>query len=182
VADPRDVLRTISGEGIVLRAFADADLPRLLEIFADPEVVRWNPGPTTADEVCAWTQRRNDWTDGDHASWAIVDPDGTLLGSVSLYEIDPDQRKAEIGYQTAPWARGRGVAAAAVRIVVRAAFDALGLHRVTLYHAVENEASCRVALRAGFQLEGTLRQGYRYGDGAYHDEHVHGLLASDVKS
>ena len=48
-------------------------------------------------------------------------PDGTLLGSVSLYEIDPDQRKAEIGYQTAPWARGRGVAAAAVRIVVRAA-------------------------------------------------------------
>jgi RimJ/RimL family protein N-acetyltransferase len=74
------------------------------------------------------------------------------------------------------------VAAAAVRIVVREAFDTLDLHRVTLYHAVENEASCRVALRAGFQLEGTLRQGYRYGDGTYHDEHVHGLLASDVKS
>jgi RimJ/RimL family protein N-acetyltransferase len=64
---------------------------------------------------------------------------------------------------------------------VGAAFDVLDLHRVTLYHAVDNEASCRVAVRAGFQLEGRLRQGYRYGDGTYHDEHVHGLLAADVR-
>jgi RimJ/RimL family protein N-acetyltransferase len=179
VANARDVPRTISGEGVVLRAFADSDVPRLVELFADPDVARWNPGPTTLEEVRAWVQRRNDWAEGDHASWAVSDADGTLLGSVSLYKIDPEQRKAEIGYQTAPWARRRGVAVGAVNAVVRAAFDTLDLHRVTLYHAVDNEASCRVALRAGFQLEGLLRQGYRYGDGAYHDEHVHGLLASD---
>jgi RimJ/RimL family protein N-acetyltransferase len=159
VANARDVPRTISGGGLVLRAFADSDIPRLAELFADPDVTRWNPGPTTIEEVRAWVQRRNDWDAGDHFSWAVSDADGTLLGSVSLYHIDPEQRKAEIGYQTAPWARRRGVAVWAV-----------------------NEASCRVALRAGFQLEGLLRQGYRYGDGTYHDEHVHGLLASDIQA
>jgi RimJ/RimL family protein N-acetyltransferase len=181
MTSPGEALRTLAGAGIVLRSFADSDMAGLTELFADPEVTRWNPGPTTAEEIRAWVDRRNDWTGGDHTSWAVSDPDGTLLGSVSLYKIDPDQRKAEIGYQTAPWARRRGVAAAAVDAAVRAAFDGLGLHRLTLYHAVENEASCRVATRTGFQLEGLLRQGYRYGDGSYHDEHVHGLLAVDVR-
>jgi RimJ/RimL family protein N-acetyltransferase len=172
----------MSGDGIVLRAFVDSDIPRLVDMFSDPEVARWNPGPITLDEVRAWAEHRNDWTGGDHASWAVSDPDGTLLGSVSLYKIDSYQQKAEIGYQTAPWARRRGVAVAAVNTTIRAAFDVLALHRVVLFHAVDNEASCRVALRAGFQLEGLLRQGYRYGDGTYHDEHVHGLLASDVRT
>lgn len=172
----------MSGEGVILRSFADADVPMLVELFADAEVARWNPGPITVDEIRAWVNRRNDWAGGEHASWAVSDPDGVLLGSISLYKIDPDQKKAEIGYQTAPWARRRGVAAAAVNTAVRAAFDGIGLHRLTLYHAVDNDASCRVAIRTGFQLEGLLRQGYRYGDGTYHDEHVHGLLAADVRA
>ncbi len=37
-----------------------------------------------------------------------------------------------------------------------------------------------MATAAGFMHEGTLRQSYRYPDGRYHDEHLHGILASDV--
>ncbi len=66
---------------------------------------------------------------------------------------------------------GRGLAVA---------FDELGLHRVYLYHAVENPGSCGVARAAGFVQEGTLRQSYRYADGAYHDEHLHALLSTDL--
>jgi RimJ/RimL family protein N-acetyltransferase len=62
----------------------------------------------------------------------------------------------------------------------RFAFDELGLHRVYLYHAVENPGSCGVARAAGFVQEGTLRQSYRYADGAYHDEHLHALLSTDL--
>jgi len=28
--------------------------------------------------------------------------------------------------------------------------------------------------------EGTLRESFRYADGVYHDEHLHGLLAADA--
>jgi RimJ/RimL family protein N-acetyltransferase len=44
---------------------------------------------------------------------------------------------------------------------------------------VENAASCGVARKAGFLLEGTLRESYRYADGRFHDEHLHARLATD---
>ena len=59
------------------------------------------------------------------------------------------------------------------------AFEALGLARLQLVHAVDNVASCRVATAAGFALEGTLRSSYLDGWGIRHDEHVHGRLAGD---
>jgi RimJ/RimL family protein N-acetyltransferase len=69
-----------------------------------------------------------------------------------------------------------------VRAATGFAFSQLGLHRVYLYHAVENPGSCGVARAAGFLHEGTLRRSYRYGDGAYHDEHLHARLSTDVIS
>jgi len=79
----------------------------------------------------------------------------------------------------APWARGQGIATLAVRTVADWAFGFLGLTRLQLIHAVENPASCRIAEKAGFLLEGTMRSSYRYGDGKLHDEHIHGRLATD---
>jgi len=79
----------------------------------------------------------------------------------------------------APAARGRGVGTAALGAAARFAFQALGLHRVELFHALENEASCRLAERTGFRLEGVHRDAFRYGDGVLRTEHTHARLASD---
>jgi len=62
---------------------------------------------------------RNDWSDGSHASCAISDPSGELLGSVSLHQIDLEQADAEVGYWVAQWARGQGRGAAAVAAAAR---------------------------------------------------------------
>jgi RimJ/RimL family protein N-acetyltransferase len=172
----------LDGPGLVLRGFLPDDRPALLEAFADEDIARWNPlpgGAAPSDAATQWWQRRNDWSAGDHASWAVADPGGQLLGSVSLFRIDFDQGDAEAGYWIAPWARGRGGGASALGMAARFAFGELGLHRVHLYHAMENQPSCRVAVTAGFLLEGTLRKSYRYADGDYHDEHLHGRLSSD---
>ena len=171
--------------GVALRAFEWDDEPDLAAALADPAVVAWNPGP--AEGVEAFLRERNDWSAGTHASWAVAAPGtqpgaggrGRLLGSVSLHEIDRDQGDAEVGYWVAPWARGRGVGAAAAAAAAAYGFGRLGLHRVYLFHSVHNPASCAVAERAGFLLEGTLRQSYRYPDGRRHDEHLHARLAGD---
>lgn len=55
------------------------------------------------------------------------------------------------------------------------AFDR-GLHRVHLEHSVGNPASCRVAERAGFTLEGTQRSAALHLDG-WHDMHLHARVA-----
>lgn len=165
-----------------LRAFVAADLPDLLAAFADPEIARWNPGPESPDQAAAaqdWMDRRNDWSAGTHASWAIADADGRLCGSVSLHELDRDQLDSEIGYWLAPWARRRGLGTQAVGLAGRYGFRTLGLRRIYLFHAVDNPSSCRLAGAAGYLLEGELRQSHRYPDGRYHDEHLHARLAGD---
>ena len=96
-----------------------------------------------------------------------------------LHKFDVEQGDADAGYWIAPWARGRGTGAVALATAAGFAFTDLQLHRLHLYHAVENVRSCRVAAAAGFTLEGRLRQSHRYADGDYHDEHLHARLATD---
>lgn len=169
----------VRGEGLLLRAYTAADAPALESAFADPDTRRWNPPPDPLD-VEAWWRRRADWSNGAHVTWAVADPaDDTLLGDVSVHELDPVQGTAEIGYTVLPAARGRGVARRAVRLATDWVFAELPIVRVQLLHATGNAASCAVALAAGFVLEGTLRSSYVYGDGARHDEHVHARLATD---
>jgi RimJ/RimL family protein N-acetyltransferase len=170
---------TIEAPGLVLRAFADADVPDLLAAFADEEIARWNPGPAGPEAAAEFVAGRNDWSGAQHASWAVADLSDRLIGSVSLHRIDPDQRDAELGYWIGPWARRRGNAVRATSLATSFGFTELGLHRVYLYHAVENSASCAVAVAAGFAHEGTLRQSFRYADGTYHDEHLHARLSTD---
>ena len=136
-------------------------------------------GATTLAAARQWCARRADWTDGGHASWLVKDTAGTLVGQVSLFHLDADQLSCEAGYWVVPGARRRGVATAALQAAARFGFGALGLHRVELFHAVQNVGSCRTALTAGFRLEGTHRASYRYGDGRHHDEHSHARLATD---
>lgn len=181
VTSPSDDLRTLVADGLVLRPYTEDDLGDLIRAFADPLIVAWNPGPgTEPGSVRDYMRRRNDWDDGTHLSWCIADPGGQLLGAVSVHSIDREQEDGEVGYWVAPWGRGHHVAARAVQIVAATAFGEAALHRLHLLHAVDNEASCRVAARAGFLLEGHLRRSYRYGNGDYHDEHLHARLATDA--
>ena len=166
---------------LLLRPWREDDVDDYVAAVQDPTTRVWaGPYPESREELAAILARRRDWSAGDHASWAVVDAGtGELLGSVSLHLIDRDQADAEMGYWTAPGARGRGVAGASVEAACRWGFTELGLHRVQLYHAVENTASGRVAEKAGFTLEGRLRQSHRYGDGRHHDELLWGRLADD---
>lgn len=177
---PAAQLVPVDAGGVTLREYRPDDQADLLAALADHEIARWNPGPTGPHAAEEFMRSRNDWSGTDHASWAVADASDRLVGSVSLHEIDADQADAEIGYWIAPWARRRGHATRAVIAASRFAFTRLGLHRLYLYHAVDNPHSCAVACAAGFVHEGTLRQSYRYTDGLYHDEHLHGLLAADI--
>jgi RimJ/RimL family protein N-acetyltransferase len=165
---------------VVLRPWAEDDLDALWSALQDPEIRLWNgSGSGSREEARELIERRNDWSDGTHASWAIAEPTGELLGSVSIHRIDPEHASAEIGYWTAPLARGRGAATAGVAAACAWAYDAVPLERIQILHAVENAGSARVAEKAGFTLEGRMRRSYRYADGVLHDELVWSRLRDD---
>ena len=84
--------------------------------------------------------------------------EGALLGGSGLHRIDWLVGKFEIGYWLHLEHRGRGLMAEVVRAMTRMAFDTLGARRVEIRMDDLNEPSWRVAERAGFTLEGVLRQ------------------------
>jgi RimJ/RimL family protein N-acetyltransferase len=84
----------------------------------------------------------------------------------------------EIGYWVAPWARGRGIASEAARLLAAQAF-AIGIPRLELRTDQENLASQRVALAAGFVREGLARGAGQGRDGSRYDQIVWARLATD---
>lgn len=179
---PLDPVEIAAGR-FQLRPPSEAEAADALAMLRDPAVRQWNPAPQVVDleTARAWCRSGADWSQGTHATFSVLDATtGRLLGNVSLWGIDlADQRSALVGYRTAPWARGQGVAPDGVDAVTRWAFGALGVERIGLPHAVANPASCRVAEKCGYRLEGTSRKAFRDEDGVRHDEHLHARLATD---
>src|SRR5204863_10179107 len=114
---------------------------------------------------------------GDRGSFAVAEPedDVRLLAAMSIQRIFRGGT-GEIGYWTAPWARGHGVMTRAVRLLARWSFSEFHLRRIELVIAVDNHGSNRVAERAGFTREGNLRQ-YRDDKGDWRDHYMWSLLA-----
>ena len=81
----------------------------------------------------------------------------TLVGSSGLQGIDWDVPKFEIGYWCRTGFTGRGYMTEAVLGITAFAFDVLGARRVEIRCDSRNLPSAKVAERAGFLLEGELR-------------------------
>jgi signal transduction histidine kinase len=156
--DPPDPL--LGDEVILLRPPVPADAAAIAAACADPEIARWIPVPVpyTIEDARAFIEgATEDWSTGASATFAIVDrARDELLGMVGLHRGDRPGR-VSVGYWLAPGARGRGAATRAVRLVVAWAFADPGLTRLELTTLVGNDASGRVATRAGFRREGILR-------------------------
>ncbi|WP_422774304.1 GNAT family N-acetyltransferase [Plantactinospora sp. WMMC1484] len=184
---PADSLRTIrqprldAAGGLELRPWRATDAATVREAFGCPQIQRWHLRRMDSDaEACDWTaQWPERWVAGTDASWAVVEERSDRpLGQVGLREIRLEQASAELSYWVLPVARGQGLAGRAVRALQAWAFDRLGLHRLDLRHSTANHASCRVAGKLGFPVEGTLRGAWRHADG-WHDVHLHARLRDE---
>lgn len=112
------------------------------------------------------------WIDETAASWAITASDASVIGRMTLGAVDLAAGQADVRYWVVPAARGRRVASRALSLLSTWAMADLRLHRLELEHSTRNPRSCRVADRAGYQLEGTKRSQTLHRDG-WHDMHLH---------
>ncbi|MFB7047026.1 GNAT family N-acetyltransferase [Streptomyces microflavus] len=167
-------------EGFLLRGWLPSDASAVLHAFAPPEMDRQTDRPV--DDMAgalAWigdrTRERGSRTG---YSWAVVGEEGEPLGCVAVDAVNRIHDTGWISYWTTGTARGRGVATAGVRALARWAFGELGLYRLEVGHRTDNPASCRVAERSGFALEGVERGRLRYGQVRY-DLERHARLADD---
>ncbi|MGW0750738.1 GNAT family N-acetyltransferase [Streptomyces sp. NPDC002587] len=142
----------LSGEGLVLRDWTEADLAAMPELFDHPDIAYWTPIVSPFDEEAARKRLHRDRQlrkDGTAILLAITVDGGAPLGEVMLRRAPEG---TEIGYAVGPAHRGRGLAVRAVRVMAAYAFEQLGTDQVVLELEAENAASVAVATRAGFRL------------------------------
>ncbi|HEY3955037.1 MAG TPA: GNAT family N-acetyltransferase [Streptosporangiaceae bacterium] len=159
------VAATGNAPSLLLRPWTHDDVPALVAAHRDPLIRRWLRHPMTTVEQArqAIGARQADIRAGTAFSFAVLaaadGSPGDLVGGVSLRGVGGAAVNGEVGYWVAAAARGRGVAPRALRAMCDWAFGSSRfpvLERLRLIHTVGNEASCRVAGKAGFALSTLL--------------------------
>lgn len=170
------------GGGFLARPWLYGDASFLQRTFLDPDIQKWHVRRIDSDDeardwLAGWAHR---WEQETDASWAIARTEtDEAIGQVGFRDVRLGEARAQMSYWVDVDARGQGTASRAAAAVAGWGMTVLGLQRVGLAHAVSNLGSCRVAQRAGFAYEGTLRRYGLHADG-WHDMHMHARTA-DVR-
>ena len=134
---------TLTDGRITLRPFspadAPADAPALLEVARESceEIGRWMPwsdSVTDLDGAQRFIQERLDErSKGEAHMFAVVDAaTGRMLGGCGSGQINRKHDIANVVYWVRSSERGRGIAAATVRLLAPFGFGALGLQRLEI--------------------------------------------------
>ena len=174
--------QTIAAGWLTLRPFTTADIPWVYEVSLDPVLRRFMqlPSPYRLEDAASHVEEAyiGGWDDGRSAEFVAEDAaTATRLGRVGLRMGEPGA--AEVGYWVDPRARQRGVATAALRAACRWAVTTAGIEFIEWRCEAGNIASRRVAEKAGFLIEATLRK-RRVRHGVRVDEWVGSLLRDEV--
>jgi|HubBroStandDraft_1064217.scaffolds.fasta_scaffold176163_1 ribosomal-protein-alanine N-acetyltransferase len=168
---------------VLLRPYRVSDLSLVRHASADPLIPSISSVPRTYSDDAgrAFIERQHRRAaEGDGFSFVITDEaEPTLgLGSIGLWLHEIENGRASVGYWLLAAARGRGLAAHALRTLVSFGFGQLAIPRLHLYVEPWNVASARAAEAAGFTREATLR-GWERIDGEQRDADCYALLHTE---
>lgn len=100
---------------------------------------------------------------------------GQFAGLVDLHKINANN-KSSIGYWLDKDFYGKGVMTKSVQVLLKYAFDELGINRIVIEAAVGNVKSKAVAERLGFKFEGIAREANKMSENEYLDLEQYSLL------
>jgi RimJ/RimL family protein N-acetyltransferase len=162
-----------------LREYGPGDAGLVDEVLASGEPEALPPGaPSDPGEVAGWLADglHRSRREGTSVHLMMLDrASGKIVGSIGLFHADWEVRSAELGYGVRSTERGQGYASEALGAVARWALTEGGIQRAWLTANTDNVASVRVAEKAGFHREGTLRRAGLEDDGL-HDQALFSLL------
>ena len=170
-------------DGVVqLRAYTLGDAEAVAAACVDPEIPRWTfmAENLTVDQASSWIEdSHRQLALATNVRLAIVgSASDAFIGQIGIGHFDWPNQRGEIYYWLAAPERHHGYTTRAVRLLTTWGFHRLGLARIELLIEPDNHASQRVAQRAGYHHEGTLRS-YQVIKNRRMDAVVYSRLATD---
>ncbi|WP_018917365.1 GNAT family N-acetyltransferase [Vreelandella zhanjiangensis] len=178
-------LPVIETERLTLKPLVLNDSQSLLEIFSDPEVMRyWNtPSWSTLqdaldfiDESAALMHRQEALVLGIY-----LKSTGELAGKCMLFSYDRESKRAEIGFGLGRVYWGKGYISEAGEALIQYGFTSLGLRRIEAEIDPNNHSSAKALEKLGFLREGLLRERWEI-NGIVSDSAMYGRLVSDHRT
>jgi RimJ/RimL family protein N-acetyltransferase len=170
---------TLTGELVELRPLTVADVPAVMTTLADTESNRLTGTHRefTTEQVTTAMSR---WADSDdRIDMAVIErATGRHAGEVVLNELDTDNQSCGFRIALTQAYTGRGLGTEATELMLRHAFDTVGVHRVELEVYAFNPRARHVYEKAGFVYEGTKRQVLRW-QHQWVDAQVLAMVADD---
>jgi RimJ/RimL family protein N-acetyltransferase len=174
-----NTLPTITTPRVVLRWISEDDIDGLFNVFSDPQVMRyWSTVPLANREAAAELQREIAASNESNTiiKWGLALRDSnSLIGTTTLFNLNLDNGRAEIGYAMARAYWGKGYMQEALQALVSHAFEVLELRRLEADVDPRNAASIRTLEKLGFQREGFLRERWHV-NGEIQDALFYGVL------
>ena len=179
IESERLIIRTARpGDGALFNAAILESLDRLAPWLA------WvTPAPTVeqSEQTCRRAYARF-LLDEDLMAFFFQKSDGALVGGGGLHDANWDLRRFEIGYWGRTRHAGQGLVTEAVKTLSDHALNVLKATRVFLTTDDQNVASWKLAERAGFELEGVLRNERRNLAGKLRDTRIYSRIAHPESS
>ncbi len=155
---------------IKLREIKADDADYMLEWMHDPNIqkcFRKNMMKYTLDDVklfCINSKIPEKISNGTDIHYAIANEKDEYLGTISLKNIDTENKSAEYAVVMRRIAQGHGYAYAASSILLDKAFKELNLHRVYLNVLANNQNAIKLYEKLGFVFEGEFREHIKKND------------------
>ena len=147
-----------------LRPPVDSDVPSIYEACQDPLIPRFTTVPVnyTMSHALDYVQRIPASIELQREIPFVIEfgvgDEKEFAGVISLHTISIDNHRAEIGYWMREQMRGKGIATMATKILTGYGLDTLGFKRIEAAVDIENTASQKLLLTAGYEREGILQQ------------------------
>ena len=138
---------------VLLRPWAEDDLPLLEKLLGDPDMMVHLGGPESPEQILERHQRYMRLPETDHMFKIVWGPNSEAVGSIGFWEKTwHDQLVYETGWSILPAYQGRSIATKAAEVVIE---QARLEHRHQFMHAfpsVSNPASNAICRKVGFSL------------------------------
>lgn len=131
----------------------------------------------TIEEAGAFINKINrNINNNDSIYWAIaLKNDNKLIGAICLWNIQPENYRAEIGYELNPDFWGKGIMKEAIPKVIEYGFETLKLHSLEANLDPGNSRSVILLEKNGFVKEGHFKES-TYFNGKFSDRAVYSLV------